>query len=380
MSIVDREDGRFIRTEQFLQFYSKNAVPKLSFQPDMDKKQFLEWKEKVTEKLENLMKFPLIAEQQPEPRCLWSKARDGYRLEKWEVYPEPGSVVPFLILVPDHASVKSRVPAVLCFSGSRGTKELLSGEDNQYVDYVDRFPFHNRMAKHFAEAGMMAVAVENPGVGELRNIDDPPHARGVFSVEMIMSGRNYVGLSVFQKLKILDFVSGLNYVDQDKIAVSGHSLGTEPGMVLALLDSRINSIIFNDFVCDNRIRSSVLKPPWPQTYWHCIPDLYEWFAFPDLMAALAPKPMIVTEGGVAADLHKIREAYRIWDADDLISVHYYPMYEKPERRKYDFQEIPQGVTQEQFFEYANVDASMHCFKEYLAVPWLKEIWKDKSED
>tara|TARA_B100000700_G_C14477773_1_gene593624 strand:+ start:323 stop:535 length:213 start_codon:yes stop_codon:yes gene_type:complete len=38
---------------------------------------------------------------QLEPAQLWIEEREGYRLEKWEAYPEPGSVVPYLVLIPD---------------------------------------------------------------------------------------------------------------------------------------------------------------------------------------------------------------------------------------------------------------------------------------
>lgn len=40
---------------------------------------------------------------------------------------------------------------------------------------------------------------------------------------------------------------------------------------------------------------------------------------------------------------------------------------------HEYETVPEGLTMEAFFEYANVDAPNHCFKENLAVPWLCEI-------
>jgi len=55
-------------------------------------------------------------------------AREGYRLERWEAYPEPYCVVPYLLLVPHGISPQSPAPGVLCFPGSTGSKESLAGE------------------------------------------------------------------------------------------------------------------------------------------------------------------------------------------------------------------------------------------------------------
>ena len=37
------------------------------------------------------------------------------------------------------------------------------------------------------------------------------------------------------------------------------------------------------------------------------------------------------------------------------------------------QPVPEGLTMDEFFVYANVDAPNHCFKENLAVPWLDAV-------
>lgn len=375
MFVSDREDGRFIRTDEFLYESWKRLRPKLAYEGGKGKEAFALWQRQVAEKLEQLMKFPEFAEEQPAPRMLWEEARDGYALQKWEAFPEPYSVVPFLLLVPDGADERAPAPAVLCFTGSNHTKEMLAGEPDLYSpQFVNRFPEHNQMAQHYAKAGMVAVAVENPGIGELHRYGEDEN-RGWFSREMLMLGRNYMGLSVFQKLNILQWLKRQPFVDAARIAVSGHSLGSGPAMMLAALDRQIQAVVFNDFLCDNRVRRVVSRASVSQPSWHIVPDMLEWFAFPDILASLAPMPLLITEGGVTADLRKVKLAYAELEAEGRMEFHYYPKYASAERRQWDMREFPQGLDQEQFFECANVDAPNHYFKEHLAVPWLKRVLK-----
>jgi len=98
-----RDDGRFLPTAAFVHKSLQTLQPKLAFRPDMTREAFPAWQQAVREKLLELMCFPEVRGQ-PEPKRIWSQARQGYRLERWEAYPEPYSVVPFLLLVPDGVS------------------------------------------------------------------------------------------------------------------------------------------------------------------------------------------------------------------------------------------------------------------------------------
>jgi hypothetical protein len=162
-------------------------------------------------------------------------------------------------------------------------------------------------------------------------------------------------------------------INEDRIAVSGHSLGTGPAIMLAALDPQIHAIVFNDFLCDNRIRRAVSNESVAQPSWHCVPYMLEWVTFPDIVASLAPRPIIITEGGVTADLLKVKQAYAEMGAEERFEYHYYPKYASPELREWDMRDFPEGLSQEQFLHCANVDAPNHYFKEHLAVPWLKRV-------
>ncbi len=376
-----RRDGRIMSTELFLHEYYKHLNPNLSFNPEFSENELAAWRGRVIEKLRELMQFSEFDESQPEPNIVHTTEYEDYTLHKVEVFPEPFSVVPVLVLIPKR---KQKMPAVLCIAGSSGTKEMLAGEPELTgKPTANKHPERNKMAWHFAKAGFVSVAMENPGVGELRNPNDDEHARypqtrDAYSAQMMMMGRNYPGLTTFNGLAILRWLKSLNEVDTGKIVVSGHSLGTEPGMFITLLDDDVQALVFNDFVGDNRKRIVALDPQDSPLYgtkmWHCIPDFFRWFAFPDILAACAPKPLIITEGGVADDIEKIRKAYDRAGMPQNLSVHFYEKYKNAEDRPYDGVPLPEGLSQNEYLRRANVDVPNHYFKEYLAIPWLKEVF------
>ena len=152
----DREDGRFADIEGFMNHHLRNCRPRLEYDPSLPVEQIPHWQAMVAEKLCELLAFPEDTAEEPEPVMLWAEARDGYELQKWEAYPEPMKVVPFLVLVPDGVDASNPGAAVMCFPGSWHTKEMLANEPEvrPWVG-VNRFPKNNCMALHYAKAGLV---------------------------------------------------------------------------------------------------------------------------------------------------------------------------------------------------------------------------------
>jgi hypothetical protein len=108
--------------------------------------------------------------------------------------------------------------------------------------------------------------------------------------------------------------------------------------------------------------------------------MQQWFDYVDLLASIAPRPLLITEGGRTPDLEKIHQAWRLTSAPGNFALAYYPRYSTPEKRPHDHDELFEGITGEEYLEYANVDVASHCFKENIAVPWLAEILAEPQED
>ena len=381
-----RKDGRHITTLAANMSRLRSLKPELAFDKNFNKEQFVNWREKVKIKLYELMQFPDPIPQ-PVPKLINEYQRDGYKVQRWEFYPEEWSAVPVLILIPNGTSEDNPTPGVLCFPGSHHSKEILANEpllDNSNCVEV-KFSERNMMAKHYAKAGLISVAFDNPGTGELAEqgticSNTQGTSRIKLCGELLCSGWNYLGLSVFQKIQFLKWFKKQKWLDSSKLAVSGHSLGSEVSMVLGILDNDIKAIVHNDFVCDER-RREISVTNFDESSlndggnWHHVPGLWKYFGFPDLLAALSPKPLLINEGGPDEFLNVIRKAYITMDAKEKLKINYYPKYMATNKRKYINQSLPlQNLSLDEFWQYANVDVTDHSFRPQYTIPWIKKVF------
>ncbi len=368
----DRPDGRFLHIEGFMHEYLKDLRPVLEFDPNMKPEHFAGWQMLVAEKLRELLQFPEEIPEQPEPKMRWAEPRDGYELQKWEAYPEPMKVVTFLVLIPDGINADNPGAAVMCFPGSTHSKEFLAGEP-EIVAWApeNKYPIRNQMARHYAEAGLVAVAVDHPDMGE-RTTNVFGISRYEWGIHAIWAGRNFEGISVFEKIVILDWLKQQDYVNRNRIAVSGHSLGAKPALHMGVVDPSIAAVVWNDFVSNWRQRE-VFTTLLRCHLGHYIPGMQQWFDYVDLMAAIAPRPFLITEGGRTPDIERIGKAWDITGRPQHYSVCYYPKYATSDKRPHDYDDLFEGITDDEYYEYANVDVDDHCFKENIAVPWLTKV-------
>ncbi|MCM0722138.1 alpha/beta hydrolase family protein [Parabacteroides sp. W1-Q-101] len=378
---TDRQDGRFQSSRGTVQYMLKRMKPTYAFDPLFTPVEFKEWQSGLRAAMKELMRFPEIADL-PAPVRIKTVRRDGYRVEKWESYPLPGSVVPYLVLIPDGVDPGHKAPAVLCIPGFGGSKEGLAGENEGDYDLIS-FPAEsvkkNAMALHYVKRGLVAVAVDNPSCAEL---SDNGHFDYLNTSRILLEmGWSYLGLSAYQDWNILSWMKELDFVNKDRLIVSGFSLGTEPLMVLGTLDPSIYAFVYNDFLCRTLERILVMtKPdpkgirPFPNSIEHLIPGFLTQFDFPDLVAALAPRPVICTEGGLDRDFDLIRKAYEISGKPDYFTYYHYKKFADPKDRK-QIEKVPEGIDRDTYFNLVNVDPENHYFKEEWVLPWIDKILK-----
>lgn len=385
----NRDDGRYINSLAITWDLIKQRPPSLSFNPKLSGPGFSTWQNNVKETMEKLVGFPFAdmnaaIKNQPPPKMLYEMPRDGYRIQKWETYPLPNSVVTFLVLIPNDVNNKKPAPGVLCIPGTNGTKESLADEPEFIARDRSKWYHKNIQAIHFVKMGLVAVAVDEPGVGETADLElisgKTNFQYNPIAKNLLEAGWNYLGFSVFMDQAVLRWMKEQPFIDASKLIVSGHSLGTEPLMALGILDPSIYAFVYNDFLCNTRERQlAVTKPdanwnrPIPNhNISHSVPGFWNYFDFPDLCAALAPRPLIITEGGLERDLKLIKKAYEIAGKESNFQYYHYTKYADPTYRS-NLEEIPLGIDRGTYLNMANVDPSNHYFKEELILPWLKTI-------
>lgn len=381
----DRDDGRFLSSYGVVHSMLSDIEPECAFCPDMSKREFAKWQKKVRKSMQEIMNFPKQQDNPPVPKCIHTVQRNGYRLEKWEYYPLSECVSTFLVLIPD--SLVKPSPAILCIPGSGGSKEGLAGEPGVAAKFNDDYRNPKvTMAQNLVKAGYIAVAVDNPAAGEAADLEQ--YARGrnynydLFSRFLLEMGWSYLGYTAYLDMQVLEWMKSRPYIRKDRIVVSGFSLGTEPLMVLGVLDPSIYAFVYNDFLCQTQERALVMTAPdkngtriFPNSIRYLIPNFWLKFNFPDIVASLAPRPIILTEGGLDRDFNIIRKAYEISGYPSNVEVYHYPKFADPQKRK-KIDKLPEGLSRDEYFNMVNVDAPDHYFKSELVISWLKKHLKE----
>ena len=383
-----RPDGRLTSSLAAHMEQMRRTKPLLALPNEISPEEFPVWKKNVCEKIRELLLMPEFTEQ-PEPVRLSRVQRDGYAVEKWELYPDPISVVPFLVLIPDGVDRTHPAPGVICIPGSINRKEFIYGET--LIERPDcrfeKYPERNRMAKYMAEHGMVAFAFDNPETAECaldieREGDYGSYSRSQMCFGYIQSGLCYAGISVFQKLCCIRFMKTLPFIDSSRIAVSSHSLGSLPALFLGLLSDDVKAVVFNDFVCDPRERymSITVESENRMTQntgnWHEIPGLWKWFSHQDLLAALAPKYLACNEGGAERYLDTVRHGYALAGVPDRLQISEYPKYADVTNRTHPEALPKYRLSEEAYFEHCYVDAADHSFREEPSIRFLKKCFDE----
>ncbi len=275
-----REDGREISSYAIVHEILKQTQPSCAYKEGMSKKQFKKWQNNVSEAMKKIMNFPKVPDQ-PKLKQVSSEKREGYTLEKWEFYPFPKAVSTFLVLTPNN--IKGKTPAVLCIPGSGRAKEGLAGEEGVHPkfneDYTDPKVC---MALDVVKAGYVAVAVDNAASGEASDLECYKQGENydydVVSRFLLELGWNWLGYTSYLDMQVLNWMKEQPYINNERIVVSGFSLGTEPMMVLGVLDKNIYAFIYNDFLCQTQERALVMtspnnnmRRPFPNSIRHLIP-------------------------------------------------------------------------------------------------------------
>ncbi len=363
------------RTDLFAKsLYSENSRI-LRYKEGMTPDEREKWVKSLKAKVTELMEFSPDMYDSPEVHLLISKQRFGYRVEKYEMSPEPGFWFTFLVLIPDEVDEKRLAPGVLCLPGYTRSKEQLCMEEFWDLEYEPqqsdghgRYHFVNAQAFHFVQRGFVAVAVDDLGTNEVGGDMPLDH----LAMMLAAKGRSYMGLSVLARWSVFKWLKTRTFVNREKCAITAHSLGTGSAMLIGLLDDDVKAIVHNDWLCDYDDIMIKLKTSegFSDAPFNIFPQMHKWFDFVDIFAAYAPRKLFITEGGPTYLLEKLSRAYKELGAEDHYKYIYYPEYSNPENRPYDNKPIPSGLTVWEYLDCVNVNPNKHFFKFEAAVPWL----------
>jgi pimeloyl-ACP methyl ester carboxylesterase len=248
-----------------------------------------------------------------------SRREPRYLLQKVSIASEPGDRVPAWLLIPHSvAASKHGAPGMLCLhqTVAIGKDEPAGLGTNPDLDY----------ARELAERGYVTIAPDYPNFGEYK-LD--VYAKGYASASM---------KAIWNNMRAVDVLQGLDQVDPERIGAIGHSLGGHNAIFTALFDPRIKVVVsscgFNAFpyYFKGNISGWSHKGYMPRLKDRYGLDLKRVpFDWPELIGALAPRPFFTNSPlhddnfeveGVRVCLAAARPIYQLLGARDrIVAVH-----------------------------------------------------------
>ena len=270
----------------------------------------------------------------------------GFVRKKISFATEPGDRVPAWLLIPNPARDGARQrPAVLCLHQTIaiGKDEPAGLGQNPELAY----------ARELAERGYVTLAPDYPNFGDYKlNVYDLGYASATMK-------------AIWNNLRAVDLLCGLNEVDPTRIGVIGHSLGGHNAIFTALFDNRIRAVVsscgFNAFPSYYKgdIAGWSHQGYMPRLRTRYGLDLTKVpFDFPELIGALAPRAFFTNSPlrdgnfeveGVRACIAAAEPVYVRYKAGDrLVAVypdsgHSFPRESRLEAYRFLDRSLPAGL-------------------------------------
>jgi len=328
--MVDMVDAPQI-TDNFIRKLYERTRPSLTFQSTA-KDDFVVWKEVLKNKVRELLgEFPEPAAL--DPQLLSTEETDHYIREKRLIQSEIDCWVPLYLLIPRGKA--ERKPAILCAHGHGPYgKDLVAGVHfNDPVRKSEMTRSNYNYAEQMAEAGFVTVAPDWRSFGERIAYQNPYAGRDICNVHFLQHlilGRTLLGANIFDGMRVVDFLQTRKEVDPEKIGCMGLSFGGTMTTYLALLDDRIKAA---DIICyaTTTEHYAVSRPNFCGS--QLVPFLYRYADVSDVIAAIAPKPLLIESGASdtcfwihsASKAHEtIRKAYEVSGHEENLWIEIFP--------------------------------------------------------
>jgi cephalosporin-C deacetylase-like acetyl esterase len=251
----------------------------------------------------------------------------GYRLEKLVYESEPGITVPALLFVPEGGA--ARKPAVI-YVNERG-KAAGWGPEGDIEALIAR--------------GFIVLAIDPCGWGETRPGQNPDEDNATYrmfgnypdAMRALLVGRTLVGMRAGDISRGVDLLVGRPEVDPAKIYGFGVGAGALTLLHEAVLDRRISALALDHMLVS--FQSVVTHRMHHDIYESVIPGVLKAYDLPDLVAAVAPRPVWLVDAvdplghevklaDTEKEYARAAEAFRVLDAAAAIHV----ASTKPEQR------------------------------------------------
>ena len=205
--------------------------------------------------------------------------REGYRIEKLVYESEPGILIPALLFVPN--STEARKPAVLFVQGRDKAADAGAGGDIEKL----------------VKSGHVVLTIDVRGSGETQVRQNPDTASDFYryfgdfesAMTAMLLGKTLVGLRARDIRCGVDLLNARTDVDPNRIRAVGKGQGAIVLVHAAVGDDRIKGLVLQNMLIS--YQSVVTHRVHRRLCESVVPDVLEYYDLPDLVGALAPRPV-----------------------------------------------------------------------------------------
>lgn len=280
-----------------IEYFNKKVEahkPKMEFKGG-DYEYWINWEKKFRAKYTELLgKWP--EEIEIKPRKEFRKISAGLAEENWIYETEPDCLVRATVLMPED---KEPLGTILCCHGHAyyGRHNAIGFTTLNPVRYLRIIRHNYGFAKKLAQSGFRTVSIDFRGFNE-RGDGLFPYSRrrdkcNVNHLKSSLLGYNWVTLHLWDLVKTIDFIFQVYNVSQDKMGVTGISLGGTLALYLAALDQRISQAAISSALTSFKQHSYYCSNTCGSQY---IPGIYEYGDFSEIAGLIAPRNVLFSNG------------------------------------------------------------------------------------
>jgi len=311
---------RNLSFHEYVKDVESSMRPSLGFSAK-HKKSFPLWRQDVRKKVTELFGDMPTRKVAPRVKVIEQRSVGSYIRRKIVFDVESNFSIPAYLLIPKGLKKNRSAPAILALHGhGRGKRDICRIDTDPRVLQQFIRPLRYDYAHRFANDGYVVLAPDARGFGEISDLTCTE-----MYTTMTLLGKTVVGIRVWDAMRAVDVLVSQPEVDPKRLGCTGLSWGGTHTMYTTLTDKRIKTACVSGYFSD--IKDVLID--YPQCPCQYLPGLRKFVDFPDIMGAIAPRPLLIQNGDIDAlycveivqeEFKKVAEIYKAARASDKVAL------------------------------------------------------------
>jgi len=320
---IPHDNGFLTSLEQMKQLFSKGQRQRFT---GLSGAELTKWQAESRELFKDILGFKTFEPCEGKLFEIETENCESYTRIKYVLQTEEHVYVPFYALIPVDIKPGEKRPVVICPQGhfSRAKESVAAVRHEEHVE-KDMQEFHTHHGEDFAKMGYITFCPDARGFGE--RAEKAAHAPDKWKCTCaninrmaIPLGRCAVGMSVWDLVKLCDYIVTRPDCDAERIGCAGLSGGGLQTLYFAAIDTRVKCACTSGYFYGAEESLLEMNGNCDCNY---VPNMWTHFDMGDIAAMLAPRPLIIETGlrdelngksGIDNVTSQVRIAQRAYDA------------------------------------------------------------------